>query len=787
MGFNEHKRFIPARILNIILFTFAFLLMYSQSVQAETYQPALWFMDDLNITQEPGGGYSHSGTLNFDVKGVNNLNIKAPFDCEIVAIFPGAQSGNTVIVQSVSMVLYANGTVDYMSLAVAHDNDISDCYVGKRISQGEIYYQNGNYGNADGIHSHVTCIGGRYTDHPGWIKVSSGNSTFRNAINPVDALYLSPSTRIWNTAGLSFRTYNPSGYLDINGLLDGSNSGGLYEYGTCDVYINGSLVANDVNDFYQEYAQGTSYRIEDIKAKSGFSYDGVSGSLSGTIPSGGTVDVRLKFNSCRLDVNGLLDGKVSGTIGTYGTFDVKINGTLAADDVNDYYERVPRGSSYEITDIRAKDGYAYAEGSNKGALEGTIVSGTTSVSLAFSTVVEAGAEWKEMDFLPANITSETCEIEYNNHYKKTSSTSPGSGWIKTGTGATTYVNDGGVYDSDFELATSETRVFVGAYYYHYCGATTGVNVEHYNDGTHTDYHVAGNEGYFYVSGGPWADDLDSRYTAYQISWRDGEWKNQPANCIAHRSAIYYKRYQYQNKKAVTDYIWERSSGWQSTKDSSANTVSYRFRLRNTENPVILSAEVTGITSAGYTVTCRATDNIGIVRAVSASWTDSEGEGNLTIKEIVPEVAGDEYKINMTIPISDHGSEYDAWYNTKIYVYDKVGNTAEYKGESIRAYIPFVVHSAKKLNLPGGVKEIEGSAFEGGTAFGEVILPDGVEKIGNRAFADCVRLVAIYMPDSVTEIEVDSFAESDNVVFICESNNTAAAFAHSNGIPYVTGE
>lgn len=113
-------------------------------------------------------------------------------------------------------------------------------------------------------------------------------------------------------------------------------------------------MANDVNDFYKKYAQGTSYRIEDIKVKSGFSYDGVSGSLSGTIPSGGTVDVRLKFNSYRLDVNGLLDGKASGATGTYGTFDVKINGTLAADDVNDYYARVPKGSSYEITDIQQK-------------------------------------------------------------------------------------------------------------------------------------------------------------------------------------------------------------------------------------------------------------------------------------------------------------------------------------------------------------------------------------------------------------------------------------------------
>ena len=581
---------------------------------------------------------------------------------------------------------------------------------------------------------------------------------------------------------------NTNGYLDVNGLLDGNSSGNLGEYGTCDVYINGSLVANDVSDFYTEYPKGTSYRIDDIKAKNGYSYDGIaSGSLSGTVPSGGTADVRLKFSSCRLDVNGLLDGKQSGKTGSHGTFDVYLNGTRVADDVNDYYELVTKGSSYEIKDVKANDGYSYVPASNAGSLTGTIGSGKTVVSLAFNTVVEAGAEWKEMDFLPANITPETCDIEYNNHYKKTASTSPGSGWVKTGTGTTTYVNDGGVYESDFELSTSQTRVLVGWYYYHYCGASTGTNVEHYNDGTHTDYHAATDVDNYYVSGGPWADDNDSRYLAYQIKWKDGQWKDGLATCPANRSAIWYRRYQYQNKKAVTNYIWEKDSGWQSTKDSSANSVTYRFRLKDTEKPVIQSAEVTGITPSGYTVTCRAADNIGITRAVVTSWTDNEDENNPAVQEIIPDTSGNTCEFTVTVPISDHGSQYDTWYNTKICVYDKVGNTDEYTGENVRAYVPMVVHSSRKLQLPENLKEIEESAFEGSIAFGEAVLPDGVETIGTRAFAECSRLVAVYMPDSVTDIAADSFADSHNVVLICESNNAAAAFARAKGIPYITGE
>ena len=194
-----------------IIFVFGFILEIwlggVEQIKANSYQAAMWFMDDLNITQVPGGGYSHLGTENFDVVGVNNKNVKAPFDCEIVAIFTGYDAGNTVIIQSVAPVQYANGYVDYMSMSFAHDNNISDCYIGKRINQGEIFYQNGNYGNVTGVHTHALCIQGKYTDHPGWIKVSSGNYTFSHGLNPQDCLYLKPTTRVYDNKLMSFRTY----------------------------------------------------------------------------------------------------------------------------------------------------------------------------------------------------------------------------------------------------------------------------------------------------------------------------------------------------------------------------------------------------------------------------------------------------------------------------------------------------------------------------------------------------------------------------------------------------
>lgn len=85
--------------------------------------------------------------------------------------------------------------------------------------------------------------------------------------------------------------------LDINGVLDGKEGGTLGDYGTCDVYINGELKADDCNDFYGAngtWEQGSTYEIKDIKATKCHKYEGVySGSLSGTLNA--DTKVSLKF------------------------------------------------------------------------------------------------------------------------------------------------------------------------------------------------------------------------------------------------------------------------------------------------------------------------------------------------------------------------------------------------------------------------------------------------------------------------------------------------------------
>ena len=96
-------------------------------------------------------------------------------------------------------------------------------------------------------------------------------------------------------------------YFDLNGYLDGTSSGNISGFGTCDIYMNGTLVANDVSDFYQQYAYGTKYEIKDIMTATGKQYLGVySGSLSGTITGYTATSLKFKTNSTTIhfDANG---------------------------------------------------------------------------------------------------------------------------------------------------------------------------------------------------------------------------------------------------------------------------------------------------------------------------------------------------------------------------------------------------------------------------------------------------------------------------------------------------
>jgi uncharacterized repeat protein (TIGR02543 family) len=95
-------------------------------------------------------------------------------------------------------------------------------------------------------------------------------------------------------------------YLDVNHTLDGASlSNSLTSnVGTFDVAIGGSVVSNDVGDYYTQHPYGTSYSVQDIKAKTG--YTAGTTTQTGTIPaSNKSVVLAWTTNSYTLTYNPL--------------------------------------------------------------------------------------------------------------------------------------------------------------------------------------------------------------------------------------------------------------------------------------------------------------------------------------------------------------------------------------------------------------------------------------------------------------------------------------------------
>ena len=99
------------------------------------------------------------------------------------------------------------------------------------------------------------------------------------------------SDSLLSVRGLSSVRYN---YLTENFSIIKYGEG-LSDYGSCDVYINGQQVADDVSEYDELWPAGTQYELRDIQAAPGYRYMGVDqGRIRGTVGSGETI-VALSF------------------------------------------------------------------------------------------------------------------------------------------------------------------------------------------------------------------------------------------------------------------------------------------------------------------------------------------------------------------------------------------------------------------------------------------------------------------------------------------------------------
>ena len=107
--------------------------------------------------------------------------------------------------------------------------------------------------------------------------------------------------------------------LDLNGYLDGSDSGNIQGYGTVNVTVGGSLKAQSVSDYCTSHTVNSSYVIDNIIPLTGHSYNGLA---SGSAPLSGSLDsnkdVRLNFTTNTYVINyDASGGTYSGGSTTY--------------------------------------------------------------------------------------------------------------------------------------------------------------------------------------------------------------------------------------------------------------------------------------------------------------------------------------------------------------------------------------------------------------------------------------------------------------------------------------
>ena len=495
---------------------------------------------------------------------------------------------------------YGNGLViDHLDGTFSHYCHMRDTPLvsyGQTVTQGQLLGYVGSSGCSSGAHLHFAISADAnnnksYDSNPDSpsLKITVDGGATGNPNWSTD------KSNLYDKNGVSYITTLQKQDFDVNAMLDGTLMTNLGDCGTFDIYIDGKLVQSGVTDFNGSYLPGTKYKIV-AHANPGYIYYGaekqywssyVSGPVEGEIQTH-TTKVCLGFRTdpdMTFTVCGLLDGQESSDLTGYATFDVWIDGQEAAHGVSQYSGTHQVGQSFAIQNIQAADGKEYI-GTVNGGESGTLERGLGFVTLVVNTKVDPTNEWQYCYNLPVFPNPSDVEIQYRYTRTAEAADSPGEGWTRGDLVRTEYVNDGSTYTSDFELATSQTRILVSYYYYHWC-ATSGDNANYAPTSKYVHYDQISNPSQVTVAKTQ-TDSIDSRYIIYDLKWASsGNWAycKSGTTCDGSngthgtRSYHWYRRYTYQNKKAVNIYQWTKDSGWLNAPEQGAEATEYRFRLR----------------------------------------------------------------------------------------------------------------------------------------------------------------------------------------------------------------
>ena len=166
-------------------------------VANDGYEVALFPLPYLYMSQDEGGDFSHQGTYNIDLLGwgvsgrIYNAPLYAPCTMKLLHYWSAYSSGNMQVWESTNIVHLPNGSLDYLTLMVAHSNNPPYTSLGTIVTQGTYFYTTGTYGVATGDHCH-TCLGqGQYQ---GFTVRPTGHEDLTNRIHYWDGVFVNDTT-----------------------------------------------------------------------------------------------------------------------------------------------------------------------------------------------------------------------------------------------------------------------------------------------------------------------------------------------------------------------------------------------------------------------------------------------------------------------------------------------------------------------------------------------------------------------------------------------------------------
>ena len=229
--------------------------------------------------------------------------------------------------------------------------------------------------------------------------------------------------------------------------------------------------------------------------------------------------------------------------------------------------------------------------------------------------------WYYTEQLPSLITDDNYTIEYNNFYEKVQKDSPGDDWVMSEVVQNEWVNSGDSYFTYIPEETSDARVLVREYYYHWCmpGSSINSNGNYISSGNYVHYDEISlpNDNVYVTASGideghpyyllAWASDGSRVYCSSGVTC-DGTSGTHGARCCA-----WYKMYIYQNRVKVELYKYIKEGGWTAEADPTAAKTVYKFKAD--EKYQLGDVNLDGTVSV---------DDVTHLQMHLAHYTDSEG-------------------------------------------------------------------------------------------------------------------------------------------------------------------